>query len=82
MSRKIILVATDRDFHYAMDGKLVGILEPNDGTCHLDAEGIPLIRLSILSLSLSFSVNVCVCCVCVCVCVRERERERERRHCI
>ena len=34
-SRKIILLATDRDFHFAMDGKLVGILEPNDGPCHL-----------------------------------------------
>ena len=34
-SRKIILLATDRDFHFAMDGKLVGILEPNDGQCHL-----------------------------------------------
>jgi integrin beta 1 len=48
-SRKIILIATDRDFHYAMDGKLVGILEPNDGNCHLDAEGI---RTSLLFLSL------------------------------
>ena len=35
-SRKIILVATDRDFHYAMDGKLVGILEPNAAKCHLN----------------------------------------------
>lgn len=34
-SRKIILFATDEDFHYAMDGKLIGILEPNDGQCHL-----------------------------------------------
>ena len=35
-SRKIIIVATDRDFHFAMDGKLAGILEPNDGECHLN----------------------------------------------
>lgn len=35
-SRKIILFATDEDFHFAMDGKLIGILEPNDGHCHLD----------------------------------------------
>ena len=35
-SRKIIIVATDRDFHTAMDGKLAGILEPNDGQCHLN----------------------------------------------
>lgn len=38
-ARKLIFVATDRDFHYAMDGKLVGILEPNDGKCHLDQQG-------------------------------------------
>jgi hypothetical protein len=38
-SRKIILVATDRDYHNAMDGKLLGILEPNDGICHLDESG-------------------------------------------
>ena len=36
-SRKIIIVATDRDFHFAMDGKLAGILEPNDGACHLNS---------------------------------------------
>ena len=35
-SRKIIIVATDRDFHFALDGKLAGILEPNDGRCHLN----------------------------------------------
>ena len=35
-SRKIILYATDSDFHNAMDGKLAGILQPNDGRCHLD----------------------------------------------
>ncbi len=34
-SRKIIFLATDRDYHYAMDGKLLGILERNDGQCHL-----------------------------------------------
>ena len=38
-SRKIILVATDTDFHYALDGKLVGVLEPNDEKCHLDQDG-------------------------------------------
>jgi hypothetical protein len=41
-SRKIVLVATDGDFHYAMDGKLLGILEPNDGSCHLNGStGFP-----------------------------------------
>ncbi len=37
-SRKVILLATDMDFHYALDGKLVGILQPNDGKCHLKYE--------------------------------------------
>ena len=34
-SDKIIVVATDEEFHYAGDGKLGGILLPNDGHCHL-----------------------------------------------
>ena len=38
-SRKIILVATNQDYHNAMDGKLAGILFPNDGKCHLDSDG-------------------------------------------
>lgn len=31
LSRKIILFATDSIFHYAGDGKLGGIVKPNDG---------------------------------------------------
>ena len=34
-SRKFIVVMTDRGFHTALDGKLAGILTPNDGKCHL-----------------------------------------------
>jgi protocadherin alpha len=35
-SRKLIVYSTDAGFHYAGDGKLAGIVEPNDGYCHLD----------------------------------------------
>lgn len=35
-SRKIILFSTDAGFHYAGDGKLAGIVEPNDGYCHME----------------------------------------------
>jgi len=38
-SRKVILLATDGDYHNALDGKLVGILHPNDGNCHLGPDG-------------------------------------------
>nr|XP_042896251.1 integrin beta-PS [Parasteatoda tepidariorum] len=38
-SRKIILFATNGIFHYAGDGKLGGIVKPNDGHCHLDEDG-------------------------------------------
>ena len=31
LSRKIILFATDSVFHYAGDGKLGGVVKPNDG---------------------------------------------------
>ncbi|KAF7491918.1 Integrin beta-1 [Sarcoptes scabiei] len=34
-SDKIIVVATDEEFHYAGDGKLGGILIPNNGKCQL-----------------------------------------------
>ncbi|CAG2174704.1 unnamed protein product, partial [Oppiella nova] len=40
LSRKIILFATDSIFHYAGDGKLGGIVQPNDGECHLSDEGV------------------------------------------
>ncbi|ELU10143.1 hypothetical protein CAPTEDRAFT_93285 [Capitella teleta] len=38
-SRKVLLFTTDDSFHHAGDGRLGGIVTPNDGLCHLDAEG-------------------------------------------
>jgi integrin beta 1 len=50
-SRKMIVFSTDAGFHFAGDGrvlilvffkikiKLAGIVTPNDGECHLDADG-------------------------------------------
>ncbi|XP_013400063.1 integrin beta-PS [Lingula anatina] len=38
-SRKMLLFSTDATFHYAGDGKLGGIVTPNDGQCHLDGTG-------------------------------------------
>ncbi|KAK6623216.1 hypothetical protein RUM43_009068 [Polyplax serrata] len=38
-ARHIIVVSTDAPFHLAGDGKLGGIVEPNDELCHLDDEG-------------------------------------------
>jgi integrin beta 1 len=37
-SRKLIVYSTDAGFHYAGDGKLAGIIEPNDGACHLNSK--------------------------------------------
>ena len=34
-SRKMLVFSTDAGFHYAGDGKLGGIVKPNDGSCHL-----------------------------------------------
>lgn len=34
-SRKLLIFSTDSGFHYAGDGKLGGIVKPNDGICHL-----------------------------------------------
>ncbi|XP_011419534.3 integrin beta-1-B isoform X1 [Magallana gigas] len=39
-SRRLLLFSTDSGFHYAGDGKLGGILQANDGNCHLDSNGM------------------------------------------
>lgn len=38
-SRKMLVFSSDSGFHYAGDGKLGGIVKPNDGFCHLDSDG-------------------------------------------
>lgn len=38
-SRKMLVFSTDSGFHYAGDGKLGGIVTPNDGMCHLSKDG-------------------------------------------
>ncbi|XP_020286322.1 integrin beta-PS-like [Pseudomyrmex gracilis] len=38
-ARHLIVFSTDAVFHVAGDGKLAGIIEPNDCKCHLDNEG-------------------------------------------
>ena len=37
--RRVVIFTTDQSFHIAMDGKLGGIVEPNDGRCHLNQNG-------------------------------------------
>ncbi|XP_014209848.1 integrin beta-PS isoform X2 [Copidosoma floridanum] len=39
-ARKLLLFSTDAGFHFAGDGKLSGIVKPNDGCCHLDRNGL------------------------------------------
>lgn len=38
-ARKMVLYASDIQFHQAGDGRLAGILEPNDCMCHMDSTG-------------------------------------------
>ncbi|GFS27102.1 integrin beta [Elysia marginata] len=38
-SRKLLIFATDERFHIAGDGKLAGIVFPNDMKCHLNSAG-------------------------------------------
>jgi len=38
-ARRLLVFSTDASFHYAGDGKLGGIVKPNDGDCHLDSTG-------------------------------------------
>ncbi|XP_033214919.1 integrin beta-PS-like [Belonocnema kinseyi] len=35
-ARRLLVFSTDASFHFAGDGKLGGIVKPNDGMCHLD----------------------------------------------
>lgn len=39
-ARRLLVFSTDAGFHYAGDGKLGGVIEPNDGECHLDKDGL------------------------------------------
>jgi len=39
-ARRLLVFSTDAGFHYAGDGKLGGIVKPNDGLCHLSGEGL------------------------------------------
>ncbi|XP_046391367.1 integrin beta-PS isoform X2 [Ischnura elegans] len=39
-ARRLLVFSTDAGFHYAGDGKLGGIVKPNDGNCHLDERGM------------------------------------------
>lgn len=39
-ARRLLVFSTDAGFHYAGDGKLGGVVTPNDGKCHLDSRGV------------------------------------------
>lgn len=39
-ARRLLVFSTDAGFHYAGDGKLGGVVTPNDGECHLDNRGL------------------------------------------
>lgn len=34
-ARRLVVFSTDAGFHYAGDGKLAGVIRPNDGKCHV-----------------------------------------------
>ncbi|XP_032802386.2 integrin beta-1-B-like [Petromyzon marinus] len=36
---RLLVFTSDAGFHFAGDGKLAGIVTPNDGNCHLDSDG-------------------------------------------
>lgn len=35
-ARRLLVFSTDAGFHYAGDGKLGGVITPNDGMCHMN----------------------------------------------
>ncbi|XP_055305267.1 integrin beta-PS isoform X2 [Sitodiplosis mosellana] len=38
-ARRLLVFSTDAGFHYAGDGKLGGVIAPNDGECHMNTNG-------------------------------------------
>ncbi|XP_053948571.1 integrin beta-PS-like [Anastrepha ludens] len=38
-ARHLLVFSTDANFHSAGDGKLAGLIKPNDAKCHLDGKG-------------------------------------------
>merc|ERR1719410_1593866 len=38
-ARRVIIYTSDQSFHIAGDGKLGGLVDPNDGLCHLNSSG-------------------------------------------
>uniref|UniRef100_A0A8C4QFX3 Integrin beta n=1 Tax=Eptatretus burgeri TaxID=7764 RepID=A0A8C4QFX3_EPTBU len=36
----LLVFATDADSHFALDGRLAGLLKPNDGQCHLNSQNL------------------------------------------
>lgn len=36
-ARRLLVFSTDAGFHYAGDGKLGGVITPNDGQCHMES---------------------------------------------
>ncbi|XP_039962389.1 integrin beta-PS-like isoform X1 [Bactrocera tryoni] len=38
-ARHLLVFSTDANFHTAGDGRLAGLIQPNDGKCHLDEDG-------------------------------------------
>jgi integrin beta 1 len=37
-ARRLLVFSTDAGFHYAGDGKLGGVITPNDGVCHMSGD--------------------------------------------
>lgn len=80
-SRKLLVFSTDAGFHYAGDGKLGGIVKPNDGHCHLDKDGVYTESISQDYPSIRYAhIHVCFITILItfklCVTVKSIEKYR------
>lgn len=48
---RLLVFSTDAGFHFAGDGKLGGIVLPNDGKCHLENDMYTMSHYYVSSLS-------------------------------
>lgn len=48
----LLIFTSDAKTHVALDGRLAGIVQPNDGKCHLNSENIYSMSTTMVSISI------------------------------
>lgn len=57
---RLLVFSTDAGFHFAGDGKLGGIVLPNDGKCHLEKDMYTMSHYYVRPLTFYLPSHMCV----------------------